>query len=295
MLVLIKENIVPVLTSAISVISLGVASLSLALNKKNSRMTSYNSRGNYIVFFSKISVFKRFISYPAFSVKIYNSVSSDIIELDHRINIIPLIGGIRRAQLFDDLEKRNALGISKTVYPAFKRARKIKFPRRYAHDDLYSFNSTPFYAYFSASGKNDTSDNTVDRKLNRYHSYIEINDFAGNTEIWYFAFSLHLSNLDADFVKKQDWKRIKDSEFTHFKYYRFADFTVISPNDLNKNLGVVLTPQTPLTEIRGCNEEWETSKTLMENGFDSLEYDLQCYEIREYYYFLSKIKHHLRF
>lgn len=291
MLVFIKENI----ASVLSVISLGVATLSLTLNKKNSRMTSYNARGNFIVSFSKISGLKKFFSDPDFSVKIYNSASSDIIELDQQIHITPLLGGIRRAQLFDGLENRNVLGISKTIYPALKRARKIKFPRRYAHEDLFSFNSSPLFAYFSASCTDEASEHSVDRKLNRYHSYIEITDFSGHSEIWYCAFSLHLSNLESDFVKRDNWKRLRDDGFSHFKYYRFADFTVLSPIDLYKNLAIALTPQTPLAEIRGCNEEYQTSLKLMQDGYRALEYELQQYELREYYYFLSQIKKHLTF
>jgi hypothetical protein len=290
MLDLIKENSV-----LVSIISLCVAALSLTLNKKTSRMTSYNSRGNYIVYFSKIAGLKKFFTASGFSVKIYNSALSDIIELDHKIHITPLLGGIRRAQIFDGLDNRNNLGISKTIYPAFKRARKIKFPRRYAHDDLYSFNSSPFFAYFSASGKHAVSANPVDRKLNRYHSYIEITDYSGHSEIWYFSFSLHLSNLDTDFVKSANWKRFRADELSPFKYYRFADFTVLAPVDLYKNLATALTPQIPLSEIRGCNEEHENSDRLMQSGYESLEYELQQYELREYYSFLSKIKQHLSF
>ncbi|WP_148241658.1 hypothetical protein [Enterobacter asburiae] len=282
----VKANIAVLFSSTVAILSLVVAIVSLVLNKRNSRLSSYNVRGSYAVVIKRKSWLKRYLFSPNFTVKIHDSVVSDVIDFDYQINVISLLGGIRRTQIFDDLEDREYIGINKTVCVVDNLPNRKKFPLRYAHQDLFSFYSTPLFPYFSAMGKNSESDSPNDRLFNRYHRYIEITDFCGNTEIWYFSFSLYLSNLDEDFNGDSKWRYCQRG---FYKYYQFADFTIVSPNDMPKNLKAALTPQKTFSEIRGGEEAWQPSELLMNKGFHRFDGELQLYELREYYLFLAKL------
>lgn len=283
MLHLIDEQTLKYLASAFSFLSLIIAICAFWLSQRSARLASYNMRGNHHVLLVKTTRLRRYLYGPHFRVKIYNSVHSKTLDFDHALSITSLTGGIRRAQIFDALEERSPVGINKTLYYTPRSVRRHSFPKKYAHQGELSFNSTPFFSYFSASGCGETDDKSL-RKLNRYHHYIEITDFCGNTEIWYFSFSLHLSNLEKDRITSPDWKRCPAENDT-YKYYRFADLTIVSPADVPKNLKRVMTPQQTLTDIRGSEEEWLPSARLMTEGFEDMDNHLQLYEMREYYRF----------
>ncbi|NIF47504.1 hypothetical protein F3J28_06970 [Enterobacter sp. Ap-1006] len=280
---LIVEQILKYLPHVFSFFSLMLAILAIKLSGRSARLASYNMRGNNHVLLIKTTWLKRYLYGPHFRVKIYNSASSKTLDFDHALSITSLIGGIRRSQIFDALEERSPVGINKTICSTPRSMRQHSFPSKYANQGGFSFNSTPFYYYFSASASGEVDGKPL-RKLNRYHHYIEITDFCGNTEIWYFSFSLHLSNLEQDRAKSTRWKSCPGEDAT-YKYYRFADLTIVSPADLPKNLKRAMTPQQTLPDIRGSAEEWHPSARLMTEGFEDMDDHLQLYEMREYYRF----------
>ncbi|WP_313112738.1 hypothetical protein [Pseudescherichia sp.] len=287
-----KANIIPLVSAAVAIVSLFVATRSLAQSKLSARLASYNARGSYDVFLTKDSQFKRYFGNANHQVKIYSSVMSGTIDFDYEINIVAMNGGIYRAQLFENIEKREFIGISTTGPELRTSIPKHSPPKNYANQGRVSFYGTPLFPYFSAAGReNNTADEDA-IQLNRYHQYIEITDFCGNTEIWYLAFSLHLSNLESDFNKANGWRALAKNS-SPYKYYRFAAVTIVSPKDLPKNLDAALTPQQPLEEIRGSEESWQPSTQLSDAGWEAMNNKLKLYEMREYYRFIKRIKDNL--
>lgn len=288
----IKESIIPIISATVAIISMLIARRSLAQSKVSARLASYNARGSYDVFLTKDSRFKRSFGDANHQVKIYSSVMSGTIDFDYEINIVAINGGIYRAQLFENIEKREYIGISTTGPELRTSIPKHSPPKEYANQGRVSFYGTPLFPYFSAAGRESDADEQDAIQLNRYHQYIEISDFCGNTEIWYLAFSLHLSRQEGDFNKAEGWRALaKDS--TPFKYYRFAAVTIVSPKDLPKNLDAALTPQQTLEEIRGSEASWQPSAQLSESGWEAMNNKLKLYEMREYYRFMKRIKDNL--
>lgn len=288
----IKESIIPVISATVAIISMLIARRSLAQNKLSARLASYNARGSYDVFLTKDSRFKRCFGYANHQVKIYSSVMSGTIDFDYEINVVAINGGIFRAQLFENIEKREYIGISTTGPELRTLIPKHSPPKEYANQGRISFYGTPLFPYFSAlSGENDADDQDA-IQLNRYHQYIEISDFCGNTEIWYLAFSLLLSNRERDVNKTGGWRAIAKNS-TPYRCYRFSDVTIVSPKDLPKNLDAALTPQQTLQEIRGSEESWQPSDRLRDSGWEDMSGKLKLYEMREYYRFIKRIKDNL--
>ena len=288
----IKESIIPIISATVAIISMLIARRSLAQSKVSARLASYNARGSYDVFLVKGSRFKRYFSRANHQVKIYNSIASGTIDFDYEIIITAINGGICRAQLFENIEKREYIGISTTGPELRTSIPKHSPPKEYANQGRVSFYGTPLFPYFSAAGRESVTDEQDAIQLNRYHQYIEISDFCGNTEIWYLAFSLHLSNREKDFIKASGWRTLANS-ITPYKYYRFSDATIVSPKDLPKNLDAALTPQQTLEEIRGSEESWQPSAQLSEGGWEAMNNKLKLYEMREYYRFIKRIKDNL--
>lgn len=287
-----KANIIPIVSAAVAMISLFVATRSLAQSKLSARLASYNARGSYDVFLTKDSRFKRYFGNANHQVKIYSSVMSGTIDFDYEINIVAINGGIYRAQLFENIGKREYIGIGTTGPELRTSIPKHSPPKEYANQGRVSFYGTPLFPYFSAAGRESDTDDEDAIQLNRYHQYIEITDFCGNTEMWYLAFSLHLSNREKDFNKAEGW-RVLDKDGTPYKYYRFAAVTIVSPKDLPKNLDAALTPQQTLEEIRGSEASWQPSAPLSEDGWEAMNNKLKLYEMREYYRFIKRIKDNL--
>ncbi|WP_314419829.1 hypothetical protein [Pseudescherichia vulneris] len=287
-----KANIIPLVSAAVALVSLFVATRSLAQSKLSARLASYNARGSYDVFLTKDSRFKRYFGNANHQVKIYSSLMSGTIDFDYEINIVAKNGGIYRAQLFENIEKREYIGIG-TTGPALRPSiPKHSPPKQYANQGRVSFYGTPLFPYFSAAGREGDANEQDAIQLNRYHQYIEITDFCGNTEMWYLAFSLHLSNQEGDFNKAHGWRALAKNS-TPYKYYRFSDATIVSPKDLLKNLDAALTPQQTLEEIRGSEESWQPSAQLSEDGWEAMNNKLKLYEMREYYHFMRRIKENL--
>lgn len=287
----LSNNLLAIISCMISVVSLGISFLSLSLNNRNSRLASYSMRGNYSVSFRKESWKEKILSSPAFSMKIFNSISSEVLRFEYKIQIIPITGGVRRAQLFSGIEKGNYIGIDRSGPVIINKVnQRKKFPRKYAYESLHGFTSTPFYSYFSVRCRGNNEQHYNDRALNRYHQYLEVTDFNGNTEIWYFSFSLYLSNLEMDYDFSKGWKKFRSP---YFKYYKVSEIIIFSPKDLLKNLRSSLMPTMNLAEVRGCEEEWQSSDRLAREGFSPFDDDLQLYELREYYQFHEIIKKHI--
>lgn len=288
----IKANIIPFVSAAVAIISLFVATRSLAQSRLSARLASYNARGSYDVFLTEDSRFKRYFGDANHQVKIYSSVMSGTIDFDYEINIIAINGGIYRAQLFENIEKREYIGISTTGPELRTSIPKHSPPKKYANQGRISFYGTPLFPYFSAAGRENDTDDEDAIQLNRYHQYIEITDFCGNTEIWYLAFSLHLSNRENDFNKADGWRALAKNS-TPYKYYRFAAVTIVSPKDLPKNLDAALTPQQTLQEIRGSEESWQPSVQLSDAGWEAMNNKLKLHEMQEYYRFIKRVKDNL--
>ncbi|HHJ1171845.1 TPA: hypothetical protein ACQFK9_000422 [Proteus mirabilis] len=287
----ILDNIIAVFSGIISIFSLIISILSLSLGKRNSRLASYNMRGNYKVYFRKENWKEKFVQAPSFSMKIFNSITSDSIRFEYKLQITPITGGVSRVQLFDGLEKNSRVGINRTGPVIINKTwPKNKFPKKYAYESFHEFVSSPFFSYFTVHCKGINGIEHFGRTLNRYHQYLEITDFNGNTEIWYFAFSLYLSNLDVDHEPQRGWRKLKKS---CFKYYNFSEIVVFSPKDLIKNIKESLIQNKTLEEISGYYSDNHYSERLAKEGFLPFDNDLQVYELREYLQFSKMIKEHV--
>ncbi|MED3201374.1 hypothetical protein ACWKTL_27865 [Bacillus toyonensis] len=273
--------------NGIAIVSLFIATITLFLNRRISRLNSYNQRGNYNVFYQEKNILKRYMFTSRISVKVDNSASSEEIKLDYDFKIVPLLGGIYRSQIFDDIGKREYIGTNRSG-PVIKKFKyKYRHPKKYANQNTLDFSSTAWYSYFSANGKFDEEKRKYEKKLLRYHRYIEITDYCGNTEIWYTAFSLLLTNIPEANV---NWKRCnKNIRFTH---YRFDDFIIVSPRDVPKNLNGALQFTKDLNQILGEINLFE-SKNFIEHGHEHINYELQRFEMKEYIKFLNDIKDYL--
>lgn len=271
----------------LAIFSLCVAIAALLLNRRASRLNSYSQRGNYLVFFQRERKMNRWLNGPSFSVKEYDSIHSNIIPLDYNLKIKPLLGGVYRAHLFEDLERKNYTGTTKTLPVVRTYENRSRFPNKYAHQDMITFSSTPFYPYFSVNGKYNEEANYFEERLCRYHNYIEIIDYCGNTEIWYVSFSLHLSN-----VKHNKHWRECDID-SRFKYYRFNDFNIVSSRDIPANLNATLQFNKDLSTISGKVTNTGSSPRFIKLGFDKINSELQLHEMKAYISFLNRLRHYI--
>ncbi|MGE7975574.1 hypothetical protein ACQKOK_22220 [Bacillus cereus] len=273
--------------NGIAIVSLLIATITLFLNRRISRLNSYNQRGNYDVFYQEKNILKRYMFTSRISVKVDNSAYSEEIELDYDFKIVPLLGGVYRSQIFDDIGTREYIGIDRTGPVVKKYKYKYKHPKKYANQNTLNFSSTAWYSYFSANGRFDEEKRKYEKKLLRYHRYIEITDYSGNTEIWYTAFSLLLTNTPE---ANTNWKKCnKNIRFTH---YRFDDFIIVSPRDIPKNLNRALQFTKDLNQILDEINLFE-SKTFIEKGHKYINYELQRFEMKEYIKLLNDTKDYL--
>ncbi|WP_142953898.1 hypothetical protein [Bacillus cereus] len=253
------------------------------MNRRISRLNSYNQRGNYNVFYQEKNILKRYMFTSRISVKVEDSASSKGIELDYDFKIVPLLGGVSRAQIFGDIGKQEYIGIDRTGLVVKKY--KYKHPKKYANQINLNFSSKAWYSYLSANGKFDEEERKHEKKLLRYHRYIEIIDYCGNTEIRYTAFSLLLTNTPE---ANANWKRCnKNVGFTH---YKFDDFIIVSPRDVPKNLNRASQFTKDLNQILG-KTDFYGSKNFIEH--EHINYELQRFEMKEYIKFLNDTKDYL--
>jgi hypothetical protein len=122
----------------------------------------------------------------------------------------------------------------------------------------------------------------------RYHRYIEITDYCGNTEIWYFSFLLCLSNLKEDTERERGWKCYRGT-WGGFKYYKFVGFVIISPKYFPKNLNKTITYKKSLSDITGIESKFGESEEFVKKGYYKIVQELKLYEIREYHEFLQRL------
>ncbi len=268
----------------ISILSLVVAFFALILNKKISKLNSYNHRACYNVFLLKKGLKAQLLNKYDFSVKIYNSIESKAIPFSYSLCIRPYIGGISRAQIFSVFDNEYSLGINKTQPQVLIEKPKAFSFRKYANNLDCLFRSTPFYPYAYAVGNFDKDLKKAENQLNRYHFYIEISDYCNNTEIWYMSFSLLLSNKKDS---QYEWNRCKYCE--EYEFYSFHDINITSPKDVPKNLDRATTFNKNIKDIIDKKENSLESARLIEKGFLDLEYDFQLYEMKEYIEFLKKL------
>ncbi|MGR3779131.1 hypothetical protein ACT1UG_26435 [Bacillus paramycoides] len=83
--------------NGIAIVSLIIATITLFLNRRISRLNSYNQRGNYNVFYQEKNILKRYMITSRISVKVNNNAVSEEIELDYDFKIVPLLGGVYRS------------------------------------------------------------------------------------------------------------------------------------------------------------------------------------------------------
>ncbi|WP_255763350.1 hypothetical protein [Clostridium butyricum] len=219
-----------------------------------------------------------------FTVKISNSAYSKVIPFEHELIITPKIGGIYEAQMFSAFDDELSLGVNKTLPNIVPKKEKHSLSKEYAYKSVTSFSSTPLYPYFSVSGKFGENACKCEKKLNRYHFYIQIADYCNNIEIWYISFSLLLSNLEDE---QKSWR--KCSYDTGYAYYTFDDINIVSPRDIPKNLNRSNRFKKCLEEIEGKEENSLDSSTLIKDGFDTMNQNLQLFEMKEYIAFLKNL------
>ncbi len=186
--------------------------------------------------------------------------------------------------MFSTFDDESSLGISKTLSNIVTEKVKHSLTKKYAYKSVTYFSSTPLYPYFSANGKFDENTRTCERKLNRYHFYIQITDYCNNSEIWYITFSLLLSNVKDE---QKSWRKCKYD--TGYIYYNFDDINIVSPIDISKNLNRVNNFKKCLEEIEGKEENSLDSTSLMKHGSDAINHDLQLFEMKEYIAFLKNL------
>lgn len=269
----------------ISTLSLIVALLAFTVNRKTSKLNSYNQKACYNVFLIKKGLLAHLKNKYDFNAKIYPSICSEVIPFDYSLCIRPYIGGIYRTQIFSTFDNEYSLGINRTLPVILLAKPKGLSPKKYANKAEYYLSSTPQFPYAYASGKFDENTRKSDRQLNRYHFYIEITDYCNNIEIWYMSFSLLLSN-----IKEGKGKWYKCTYYHGYEYYTFNDINIVSPKDIPKNLDRTNNFTKSIEEIVGKKENSLDSVNLIEHGVDKMEYDFQLYEMKEYIAFLKRLR-----
>ncbi|WP_434307604.1 hypothetical protein [Clostridium botulinum] len=269
---------------AISIFSLITSIFALSFSQKTAKLNSYNQKGCYNIFLIPRGFFAKLMKKYDFTVKIYNSVTSKVIPFDYKLVISPKIGGIYEAQMFSTFDDESSLGINKTLPNILTKKAKHSLSKEYAYKSVTSFSSTPLYSYFSVSGKFGENTCKCERKLNRYHFYIQITDYCNNIEIWYISFWLLLSSIKDE---QKSWRKCNYD--TGYAYYIFDDINIVSPRDIPKNLNRANNFKKCLEEIEGKEENSLESITLIKDGFDTMNRDLQLLEMKEYIAFLKNL------
>lgn len=270
--------------NVISIFSLIISIFVLLFSRKTAKLNSYNQKGCYNIFFIPLGFFAKLMKKYNFTVKISNSAYSKVIPFEHELIITPKIGGIYEAQMFSAFDDELSLGVNKTLTNIVPKKEKHSLSKEYAYKSVTSFSSTPLYPYFSVSGKFGENACKCEKKLNRYHFYIQIADYCNNIEIWYISFSLLLSNLEDE---QKSWR--KCSYDTGYAYYTFDDINIVSPRDIPKNLNRSNRFKKCLEEIEGKEENSLDSSTLIKDGFDTMNQNLQLFEMKEYIAFLKNL------
>lgn len=269
----------------ISALSLLIACLAFLVNQKNSTLNSYAQKACYQVFFVKRNFLELFLNKYRFNIKIYPSIMSEVIPFNYTLRIRPYIGGIYRTQLFTSFDDDFSLGTAKTGPILFETMPSKISLKKYANTSDHQLSTNVLFPYAYAVGKYDEKTRKSDNQLNRYHSYIEITDYCGNTEIWYMSFSLLLSNK-----KDTQYKWLKCTFYDGYDYYTYNNIAIVSPKDVLKNYNRTLKFNKSIDQIIGKTNNSLESKSLIENGFAKMEYDFQLYEMKEYINFLKKLK-----
>lgn len=265
---------------AISICSLSISIIALLFSQKTARLSSYSQKGCYNIFLIRRGFLARMLKKRYdFTVKIYNSANSNVISFDYGLVISPKIGGVCRAQIFSAFDDKASFGINKTSPDILTAKVKHFIPKKYAYNSVTKFSSTPLYPYFSKSEKIDDNTRMCERKLNRYHFYIEIIDYCNNIEIWYMSFSLLLSNVKDE---RKLWRQCGTG--IGYRYYTFDDICIVSPRDVPKNLNRANNFNKSLEKIEKISLD---STTLIEYGFNAINFDLQLFEMKEYISFLK--------
>lgn len=270
--------------NVISIFSLIISIFALLFSRKTSKLNSYNQKGCYNIFFIPLGFFAKLMKKYNFTVKIYNSSYSKVIPFEHKLIITPKIGGIYEAQMFSAFDDELSLGINKTLPNILPKKEKHSLYKEYAYKSVTSFSSTPLYPYFSVSGEFGENTYKCERKLNRYHFYMQITDYCSNIEIWYISFSLLLSNGKDE---QKSWRKCNYD--TGYAYYTFDDINIVSPRDIPKNLNRANNFKKCLEEIEGKEENSLNSTTLIKDGFDTMNQNLQLFEMKKYIAFLKNL------
>lgn len=268
--------------NSIALGSLIIAIIALLLNRKLSKLNSYSQKGNYIVYFQERNFVKKLLGHYSFQVKIDSSIFSEKINFDYDLKIGTMLGGIYRTQVFEDIGNHNYIGTDRTK--PVVRNYKNKLPKKYASQEIYRFSSSPWFPYFSINGTYNEDKRYWNNRLTRYHRYIEITDYCGNTEIWYLSFSLILTNVEEN---SYGWKAFNNEK--HFSYYKFDDFNIVSPQDIFKNLKRANLFDKDLKDISGESNS-DQYNNLIKHGYNHINADLELFEMKEYINFIKKVK-----
>lgn len=253
------KSLVSNLSLLVSVLAIFISALALKFNKKSAKEASFYKKGSYNVFF-------RGRLFQTLRIKIYSGLISDYIDTGFNIQIVPKTGGFHRVIMFDGLNINSIIGISENKLISKKLETRKEF-RKYAYQYTTFFISSSIFPYFEKDWKLKNKE----VGLRRYNKYIEITDFLGNSEIWYFSFSLILSTKKD---KNYRWKKHR-GKLNKDMYYRISDYIIFSPKDLIENINFI-------------SENYNLKLSSLESEFDEecdlekISRELKLYEINEY-------------
>lgn len=266
----------------IAILALLISILVFILNRQSTKLNSYNQHGHYSIYLKKTNFIEKLFSFN-FRVRISDSFSTNSINLDYTLKVKPLLGGISRAYLFDNITPQKNKGITRGItrtLPVIKNKDIKSFlHKQYAFKNTNTLSSSDWFPYFLVNGQKNKNENYFEKRLCRYHNYIEISDYSGNTEIWYISFSLLLSNLSAD----NNWSKCKKNSY--FKYYKFEDYSIVSPRDIPANLNKTIDFDKDLTTIKD---------DFITGGFSKTNFNLQLYEMKEYRIFIDSLMKYIQ-
>lgn len=99
-----------------------------------------------------------------------------------------------------------------------------------------------------------------------------------------YVFSLLLSNAKNE---RKLWRKCNYD--TGYAYFTFDDINIVSSRDVPKNLNRANNFNKCLEKIEEKEENSLDSIRLIEHGFDTINLDLQLFEIKEYIAFLKNL------
>lgn len=262
----------------VAFLSFLIAVFALFYSQKNAKINSYSQKAS-----NRVLLIKSKDKHGGFSVKLFNSVMSDVVPFDYNLVVYSKIGGISSCNVFPEIEDSMPLGISKDISNV-KRFNPILLPFwKYAFNQKLKFEASPFFPYCTLNGEFLNND-TVKYILNRYHFYIEITDYCHSTEIWYVSFSLLATNVK---FGELNWKKY-DGNYD-FKYFAFDEICVVSPKDLIRNINRLEKYNKNLSQIDNRDSNTGISLNLINNGLEKTQCDLELYEMKIYNEFLNKL------